>query len=204
MPAAAALSPLSTHHPVLLILHPQSKPPSSFPGFPGRAPNSLQLLSLLLPIYCLQSRQSEPLQPLLGHIAYLCKLPPSPTHLPLLALTGRTSIFTGFLRPQGLPSPVSPALCPCRLLFGPCGLCRPFTSSICSCLSPNATEPRHLLYHLQGLCLLHPPVLCLVNSYSCFRCQFKCYAFRGAFKSAHSSFALLECVAFPWNISASL
>lgn len=102
--------------------------------------------------------------------------------------------------------------CLASLLLAPAG--SPLSPVVCADLLPSSTfschflpalqNPGHLLYHLLGLCLLRPPLLCLANSYSCFRCQFKCYAFRGAFEPAPSLFALLECVAFPRGIYASV
>lgn len=150
------------------------------------------LLLLLLPIHCLHHRQRDLFQTPFWSRYF-------PLHWPPIGLTRKTKIFNG-LAPACLSSLIS--------WPSPLGLCDPsmpafHSTNTFTSLSPIA-EPWHLLYHLFGMFFLHPLFFCLVNSYSCFRCQCKCYVLGEAFKPTYSLFVLIIWFAFLQNIYVSL
>lgn len=123
----------------------------------------------------------------------------------LLVLPGRPKSLMVSEGPQGL----APACLPSLISWqSPLGLCDPsmpafYSTNTFTSLSPIA-EPWHLLYHLFGMFFLHPLFFCLVNSYSCFRYQCKCYVLGEAFKPTYSLFVLIIWFASLQNIYVSL
>lgn len=122
-----------------------------------------------------------------------------------LVLPGRLKSLMGFKAQRTWLLPASQAhfmaVFPLASMILPCW---PFTSTNpFMSLSPHcrawAPVTPSAWYVLPPLSLF-----CLVNSYSCFRCQFKCYVLREAFKPTYSLFALIEWFAFLQNIYISL
>lgn len=148
------------------------------------------LLLLLLPIYCLHHNQvifsKHPSGQVISlFIGFL------------LALPGRPKSLTVSQGPQGLAPACLSSLNSWQF---PLGLCDPsmpaFHSTNTFTSLSLIAEPWHLLYHLFGMFFLHSLFFCLVNSYSCFRCQCKCYVLREAFKPTYFLFVLIIWFAF--------
>lgn len=120
------------------------------------------------------------------------------------------SLFTGHLlvlpgRPKSLMVSEGHSLISWQ---SPLGLCDPSTPAFYSTNTFTSFSPIadswHLLYHLFGMFFLHSLFFCLVHSYSCFRCQCKCYVLGEAFKPTYSLFFLIIWFASLQNIYVSL
>lgn len=201
MSAAAALGPLSTHHPspvdftpTVLSLH------RLLPGLLWRAPH------LSFPFYscCFQCIVSITANVIFskhpsGHVTFLF------TGL-LLVLPGRPKPLMRSEGPQGLAS-----ACPSSLVSwqSPLGLCDPSMPAFHFHQHFHIPLPHHRALAPvipSAWSVLPPPSLffCLGNSYSCFRCQFKCYVLREAFKPTYSLFVLMIWFVFLQNTYVSL
>lgn len=162
--AAAAHYPPLTQ--VLLILHPWAKSPGLLPGLLWGGPHCFSASTLA------SSNPFSPLQPMWSfpntHLVTLL------LHWPLIGLPRKPNIFNG--GPQDLSSACLSSLISWQSPLWPLWSRHASLSCPPTLLHPShpITEPWHLLYHLLTMFFLPPGFFCLVNSYTCLRCQFKC------------------------------